>query len=189
MSNSYGILKVHQETFSANVYSTRPFRMVGLVDVSIKYSYGVETVTLAFYSSSGTNNGKIKGLWYPIVGIKTKTGDFTEFTDYINYVLTKTTAQGIAKRGWLAKSLFFYGGNLNDTTKIQGFSNGMYYQALLDLGKKLRSLYKKKKFYYMHSLDSKTINNILLSNVIYPGNKHTQRENYQRFIEDIYYKL
>lgn len=189
MNNSNQILKIHPETFSANIFSRRPFRMVGLIDVSIEYSYGIEVVTLAFYSSSGTNNGKIKKLWYPIVGIKTKTGEFTEFTDYINFVLTKTTSQGVAKKGWLAKSLFFYRANLNDNSKIAGFSNGRHYESLLDIGKTLRKLYKKEAFTHIESLDGKSINSILMSNMIYPGNKHTQRENFERFVEDILYQV
>ena len=68
--------------------------MIGLIDVSIKYIYGIEKVTLAFFRSSGTNSGKIKGLWYPIVGIKMYTGRFTEFTEYLNFVLTNSTKMG-----------------------------------------------------------------------------------------------
>ena len=77
MSNSIEILKIYSESFRANLYSNEPFRMIGLIDVSIKYIYGMEKVTLPFFRSSGTNSGKIKGLWYPIVGIKTNTGRFT----------------------------------------------------------------------------------------------------------------
>ena len=77
--------------------------MIGLIDVDMEFYYGVERVTLAFYRSSGTNNNKIKGLWYPIVGIKIKEGEFTEFSEYINYVLSSTTLDATAIKGWLAK--------------------------------------------------------------------------------------
>jgi len=109
VTNSNRILKIYPESFRANLYSIEPFRMIGLIDVSIEYYYGIEKVTLPFYRSSGTNSGKIKGLWYPIVGIKTYTGRFTEFTEYLNFVLTNCTKRGIRTEGWLAKSLFFYG--------------------------------------------------------------------------------
>src|SRR5471030_1574804 len=107
MQSSIWILKIYNESLRANMYSIEPFRMIGLIDVSIKYTYGIERVTLPFFRSSGTNSGKIKGLWYPIVGIKTHTGRFTEFTEYLNFVLTNSTRRGRANEGWLAKSLFF----------------------------------------------------------------------------------
>ena len=46
--------------------------------------------------------GRLGDFWYPIVGIKLYDGNFTEFTDYINHVLTNTTRDGIAMEGWLA---------------------------------------------------------------------------------------
>ena len=56
------ILEVYLESFRANIYTDDPFRMIGLIDVDIEYTYGIERVTLAFYRSSGTNSGKIQGL-------------------------------------------------------------------------------------------------------------------------------
>ena len=68
------------------------FRMIGLIDVDIEYTYGIERVTLAFYKdTSGTNSGKIQGLWYPIVGIKIKNGKFTEFSSDINIIMKNST--------------------------------------------------------------------------------------------------
>lgn len=183
MSNSIKILKIYPESFRANIYSTRPFRMIGLIDVSIKYVYGIEKVTLAYYRSSGTNSGKIQGLWYPIVGIKTYTGNFIEFTDYLNFVLSNTTRNGEAGEGWLAKSLFFAS---EDESKIRGFSNGMHHKSLLIIGKTLRYLYKIGKYRRINSLDAYELNNILTSKKIYQNNKHTQRENFEKFIQDIF---
>ena len=37
-------------------YSIDPFRMIGLIDISIMYSYGIEIVALAFYRSEGLLN-------------------------------------------------------------------------------------------------------------------------------------
>jgi len=159
--------------------------MIGLIDVSIEYSYGVEQVTLAFYSSSGTNNGKIKGLWYPIVGIKTTSGPFNEFTDYLNFVLTLTTIGGFAKKGWLAKSLFFEGQH-TDNSKTMGFSSGKHYESLLEIGKNLKDLYEKREFYTLNYLDAHTLNKIITSKKIYAGNSHAQRENFEEFIQDIF---
>ncbi|AOR23357.1 hypothetical protein [Clostridium taeniosporum] len=185
MINSNGILKVYPESFKANFYTTNPFRMIGIIDVNIKYNYGIERVTLSFFRSSGTNSGKIKGLWYPIVGIKTYTGEFTEFTEYINFVLKNSTRKGRARKGWLAKSLFFPN-SYNDDVIIKGFSNGIYHESLLEIGKILRDLYEKDEFQMMNSLDAIELNNLLTSKEIYKGNTHSQRENFEKFIQDIF---
>lgn len=182
--NTTDIIKIHNKSFRANIYNLEPFRMIGLIDVDIMYSYGVERVTLAFYRSSGTNNGKEKGLWYPIVGIKTHTGPFTEFSDFINESLTANTRNGIAKEGWLAKSLFFQD-YFVPKSRIRGFSNGKHYEALLEIGKLLRYLYEKGSYYDMYYLDPQVLNNTVNSRNIYPNNKHSQRRNFDRFIADI----
>ena len=166
----------------------RHFRMIGLVDVSIEYKYGIERVTLPFYSSSGTNNGKIKGLWYPIIGIKTESGPFNEFTEYLNFVLTNTTYGSQAQKGWLAKSIFFYGSQYN-TNRINGFTNGRYYSSLLVIGNTLRDLYTQENYYKMQSLNSHTLNEIVTSKDIYPGNKYSQRENFEKLIQDIFNEI
>ena len=172
MPSSIGILKIYNESFRANEYSIEPFRMIGLIDVSIEYTYGIERVTLSFFRSSGTNSGKIKGLWYPIVGIKTRKGIFTEFTEYLNFVLTNSTRYGKADKGWLAKSLFF-ANEYTDSSTLRGFSNGMYYESFLEIGKTLRDLYEKDKFQKMDSLDASNLNSIVTSKEIYQDNKHT----------------
>jgi hypothetical protein len=159
--------------------------MVGIIDVCIKYPYGRERVTLSYFRSSGTNSGKIKGLWYPIVGIKTCNGRFTDFTEYLNFVLTNSTRKGKANEGWLAKSLFFSNQDLNSSI-VRGFSNGKHYENLFEIGKMLRSLYEKDKFHMMNSLDATNLNSILTSKKIYENNAHSQRENFEKFIEDIY---
>ena len=185
MSKSSEIIRIYQDSFRINLYTVSPFRMIGLIDVDIKYSYGIEKVTLAFYSSSGTNNGKIKNLWYPIVGIKTTTGHFTEFTDSLNFILSHTTKDSFAKRGWLAKSLFFYA-NPHDVLKLRGFANGKYYDSLLKISKKLRYLYDIGEFHNLTSLTPTRLNRAVTSHKIYFGNKHTQKENYEKYIEDIF---
>lgn len=178
------IQKIHLKSFRANLYNLDPFRMIGLIDVNVKYTDRIERVTLAYYRSSGTNNGKIKGLWYPIIGIKMETGPFTEFTDYLNHALTQATQRGIAKKGWLAKSVFF-----NDPyvpkNRIRGFSNGPHYEPLLEIGKILTDLYERESYYEMVELDPEMLNQIVTSNRVYPGNKHTQRENYNQLMADI----
>lgn len=185
MTNSIQILKIYPESFSANFYTMKPFRMIGLIDASIKYSYGVERVTLAFFRSSGTNSGKIKGLWYPIVGIKTHTGRFIEFTNYLNFILTNSTRRGEAKKGWLAKSLFFAHEN-EESSIIRGFSNGAHYKSLLKIGETLRELYENNEFQEMYLLTPNNLNAIVTSKEIYNGNKCNQRENFERLMGDIY---
>ncbi|MBU3217863.1 hypothetical protein LL033_24995 (plasmid) [Clostridium estertheticum] len=185
MPNSVGIYKMYAKSFRANVYTLDPFRMIGLIDVGIMFNEDMETVTLSFYRSSGTNSGKIKGLWYPIAGIKTHKGSFTEFTPYINSVLTKTTRSGGAGRGWLAKSLFF-GLRNNDPSIIRGFSNGKHYKNLLWIGETLRDLYEEDEYEKMPSLSSRKYNTILTTTDIYEGNKYSQRENFEKFIGEIF---
>ncbi|HAX72028.1 MAG TPA: hypothetical protein DCY20_00740 [Firmicutes bacterium] len=184
MKRSVEIQKIHTRSFRANIYNVDPFRMIGLIDVNVEYSYGIERVTLPFYRSSGTNNGKIKGLWYPIVGIKTQTGPFTEFTDYLNHALTASTRRGFAKKGWLAKSVFFTD-EFVPQSRIRGFSNGKHYEPLLEIGKTLRYLYEKENYYDMFTLDPELLNSIVTSHEIYPGNTHSQRENFNRLMADI----
>lgn len=188
MPNTMEIVRIYPKSFRANLYSVEHFRMIGLIDVSIKYIYGVERVTLAYFRSSGTNSRKIKGLWYPIVGIKTRTGRFTEFTEYLNFVLTKTTKDGVADDGWLAKSLFFSRKHENGL-RLRGFSNGVYYESLLKIGEILRDLYENGEFEEMKSLDAYRLNTIITSKKIYKGNNHTQRENFEKFVENIFNEI
>ena len=177
--------KIYLESFRVNLYTIEPFRVIGLIDVDIEYDDGIERVILPFFRSSGTNSGKIRGLWYPIVGIKLYDGNFTEFTDYINHVLTNTTRDGIAMEGWLAKSLFFSKYS-SDKNIIRGFSNGEYYNSLLDIGEKLRTLYKAGEYKKMYTLDSIALNNIVTENKVYYDNNHTQRDNFEKYIKSIY---
>lgn len=185
MSNSVHILRMHQDSFTINLYTVEPFRMIGLIDVDIEYTYGIERVTLAFYSSSGTNSGKIKDLWYPIVGIKTSTGPFIEFTDYLNLVLSHTTRNASAKNGWLAKSLFFYA-KPDVPSQMRGFANGTYYNSLLEIGETLRTLYEFGEFNILLSLNPASLNNAVTSSEVYSGNSHTQKENYETYIKDLF---
>lgn len=184
MKNSIEILRIFPETFRANLYTTKPFRMIGLIEAEIRYDSDVERVTLAYYRSSGTNDNKIQGLWYPIVGIKTHTGKFTEFTSYINSVMTDVTRGGMAKRRWLAKSLFFAYGYGDGRTN--GFSGGSSRVKLYDIGINLRLLYESGQYKKEELLNAVTLNSLVMSNNIYVGNKKSQVENYERFIKYIY---
>lgn len=178
------IIRFYPDSFRANIFTTEPFRMIGLIDVAIRYYYGIERVTLAFYRSSGTNSGKIQGLWYPIVGIKIVTGEFIEFTKYINCVLTETTKDGYADEGWLAKSLFFNG--TKDGVELRGFSNGVHRDSLFEIGKNLSELYENNLYYLIKEMDAEFINSIVTLNSKLYNNVRTQRENYERFIHDVY---
>lgn len=184
MNNLCEINGFYQNSFRANIYTLEPFRMIGLIDASIGYYSGIERVTLAFYRSSGTNSGKVNGLWYPIVGVKLHAGEFTEFTKYINYVLTKTTKDGYADKGWLIKSLFFYGNK--GGAELRGFSNGVHRESLFEIGKNLSLLYETNMYYIIEEMDAEYINSIVTLNNKLNNNLHTQRENYERFIHDVY---
>ncbi len=178
------IIGYYPDSFRANIFTTDPFRMIGLIDVAIQYYNGIERVILAFYRSSGTNSGKVFGLWYPIVGIKIHTGEFTEFTKYINCVLTETTEDGCADEGWLAKSLFFSGNN--DGIELRGFSGGVHRESLFDIGKILSYLYENNRYYFIKEMDAEFINSSVTLNSKLYYNICTQRENYERFIQDVY---
>lgn len=158
--------------------------MIGLIDVDMEFYYGIERVTLAFYRSSGTNNNKVKDLWYPIAGIKIIEGEFTEFSEYINYVFSNTTLDSKAVKGWLAKSVFF--GKQDESWQVPGFSNTQHYEQLYYIGKTLRKFYNKKNYRLIKNLNAIEINRILALRETYYGNNHTQRENFERFIEDIF---
>lgn len=177
--------KIYTESFRVNLYTIDPFRVIGLIDVDIEYDYGIERVILPYFRSSGTNSGKIKGLWYPIVGIKIYDGNFIEFTDYINYVLSNTTRDGTAGEGWLAKSLFFSKVS-SDSNIIRGFSVGEHYNSLLDIGIQLKTLYKLGKYEKMYYLNPVTLNTIVTRNKVYYKNKNTQKYNFENYIKDIY---
>lgn len=178
------IVAIYEDSFTANLYTINHFRMIGFIDVRIASMQGTERVSLGFYSSSGTNNGKISGLWYPIVGIKTVSGPFVEFTDCINTILTETTYHGTADEGWLAKSLFFYGTPASN--ELQGFSHSHYAPALLKIGKRLSILYEEGQFIHLAHLAPATLNRHLMSQEVYPGNHYTQGQNFNRFIQEIY---
>lgn len=178
------IIWVYEDSFRANIYTKEPFRMIGLIDVKIQFYYGVERVTLAFYRSSGTNSGKTEGLWYPIVGIKIHTGEFREFTRYLNCVLTETTKDGYAEKGWLAKSLFFSGKDHDE--KLRGFSYGIHQKMLFEIGKKLRYLYENNSYLLIEEMDARYINSVLKSKKKLYYNSRTQKANFERFVQDVY---
>ena len=47
------------------------------------------------------------------------------------------------------------------------------------------NLYDEDSYYEMHELDAKTLDDLVIEDRILPGNKHTQRENYNRLMADI----
>lgn len=187
MIDTADIIKIDKNSFRANVYSNKYFRMIGLIDVIIQYEDFIERVTLGYYSSSGTNNGKVKGLWYPIIGIKLFSGPFIEYTPRLNAILTYTTESGRASNGWLAKSLFFYK-SPKASDKLRGFGSGRYYEQLLNVGQELKKLYEMSSYRLIPELDGKLFNKLLMSNKVYYGNAYSQLQNYERFIECIFYE-
>ena len=185
MQSHYAIIKVIPQSFRINIYTMHHFRHIGLIDVMISFPMSNEKVTLAFYSSSGTNSGKIKGLWYPILGIKRYTGRFTEFTPTINEILTQTTLYGDAHGGWLAKSLFFAFSKLLPG-QLRGYATSPYYEDLYNLGQMLRTLYESGQFVSDAHLNVPILNKLLMGDTIYPGNHQTQRSNFETYMKAIY---
>lgn len=185
MHAHYAIIKVIPDSFRINLYTQKHFRLIGVIDVMIAFPMGNEKVTLAFYSSSGTNSGKIKGLWYPILGIKRYTGKFTEFTPTINDILTQTTLSGDAHSGWLAKSLFFAFSKLLPG-QLRGFAASPYYEDLHLLGEKLRVFYESGQFVYDAELNVSTLNKLLIAHAVYPGNHQDQCTNFETYMKAIY---
>ena len=185
MEKSIKILKIYKNTFRVNVYTVKPFRAIGLIDADIQYNYGIERVRLAFYRSSGTNGGKIMGLWYPLVGIKVNMGQFTEFSNMVNKIMEISTRSNNIMVGWLAKSVFF-SNKVNQEYQQRGFSYGTHYNDLLEIGKGLSVLYNRNEYIYDNSLTSVMYNHLLYSREIFKGNKYNQEINFSNFIEDIF---
>lgn len=96
----------------------------------------------------------------------------------------ETTKDGYAKEGWLAKSLFF-NSNKNDTD-LRGFSNGVHRESLVEIGKSLSDLYENNKYILKEEMDAEFINSMVTLNSKLYNNIRTQRENYERFIHDVY---
>ncbi|MDF2513523.1 MAG: hypothetical protein K0S04_3389 [Herbinix sp.] len=184
MKDFVEIVGIYEHSFRVNIYTIEPFRIIGLIDVDIQYDYGKERVTLAYYRSSGTNSGKINGLWYPIVGIKLHTGEFREFTKYLNHVLSRTTKNSWAEKGWLAKSLFFSGSRRDK--ELRGFSYGIHQEKLYQIGDRLTGLYNDNRYSPINHMDARYINSVLTLNKKQYNNRCTQRYNYERFIRDVY---
>lgn len=89
----------------------------------------------------------------------------------------------------MACKVFVFMGQYENTSKIRGYSDGMYYEALFEIGKMLRYLYEKNLYKEMKSLDAKALNTIVSSKGTYLYNRHTQRENFEKFIADIYNEI
>lgn len=175
MENYAKIINIYEDSFRVNIYTRDPFRMIGLVDARIRYTGGEERVILAYYRSSGTNSGKVKGLWYPIVGIKEYTGRFGEFTNYLNYIVTKTTKGGYAEKGWLVKSPFFSNG-----------PQGTQLKKLSSIGKRLAYLYENGQYTILKEMDERYMNSVLTLDKKLYHNIRTQRVNYEELIHDVY---
>ncbi|MPM76190.1 hypothetical protein SDC9_123187 [bioreactor metagenome] len=69
---------------------------------------------------------------------------------------------------------------------MPGFSNTEHYESLYYIGKTLQRLYNEKNYEIMKSLNAMEVNRVLALREEYYGNNHTQRENFEKFIEDIF---
>lgn len=83
-----------------------PLRKIALINIEIDDGYDENIkVNIPFYQSTGTNSGKIKGQWYPILGIFKK----EEFIHKGIKFFIKNSCRNYDELndGWLIKSPFF----------------------------------------------------------------------------------
>lgn len=105
-SNKVKFLGVVKGSLRTNLYNVNPYREIGLVDVYVSVEGTKQRFVMPMYRSSGTNSGKCKGDWYPILGIKECAGEFKEFNPIFNDFLNKSV-EGHVDEGWIIKNLFF----------------------------------------------------------------------------------
>lgn len=155
------ILEIIKDTFRVNTYGFIPFRVIGLIDVKLKSDNDTFIVTLPFYRSSGTNSGKVKGEWYPIIGIKENKGEFYEFSERLNNLSNKLLPGG-ASEGWLAKNLFFLKPSKKPADDyLHGYSYSKYGYRLKEIGQELKELYENQEFDMDYQLDAEKYNSIV----------------------------
>ena len=104
-NNKVKFLGYIENSIKTNMYGIVPYREIALIDVVAEVKGEKQICRLPFYRSSGTNSEKVKGEWYPILGIKEAAGEFNEFSEWVNLLLNKWL--GKAEEGWLVKNIFF----------------------------------------------------------------------------------
>lgn len=196
MYNKVEFLGYVKGSIRTNTYGYFPYREIALVDVWVDVNGETQRCALPFYRSSGTNSGKVRGVWYPILGIKEKDGEFCEFGQYVNAILNKNVKSVSA--GWLAKSIFFNvprgcknEDDVPDSLKhLRGYSYTSYGSFLKEL-----SLIIKDEFESLNTKKCTQMNMEAYNGIIYtaekyvPGNTMSQSEVFQRIIMAIVKEL
>lgn len=162
-------------------------RYLGLVDVSAQVNGVDERLTLGFYRSSGTNAGKIKGQWYPIIGIKEESGVFNEFTNSQNFILNHTVRTG--KKGWLVKSIFFQEPYQEKGIGEAGYSKTTLAADLKLIATQLQTWFESNQYIDYELINSKLFNQTLFSSATLEGNKTPQSKLHDYYLKSIFEEL
>ena len=180
----FKIKRMYVDTFRVFARGERDsyaFRELAYIDVDVQVKIedmiSTERMTLGFYRSAGINSGKIKGQWYPIIGIKETEGDFWEFTDGVNLVLNRTV--GEAGKGWLIKNLFFREPGNPELKQLgeRGYSFTSLAPALKKISTKLYSLYESGSYHRYKDLTDDRLavyNDWLYNAATLHGNQYSQ---------------
>ena len=160
-------------------------RYFGLVDVEAKVNGAPQLLTLGFYRSSGTNSGKVKGQWYPIIGVKEHDGSFTEFSTFQNLILNHLN--GTAKKDWLVKSIFWEKSHQQRTEVIgeDGYSHTTLAPSLRLIAEQLQTWFETNQYIDYVMIYPKLFNQTLSSNLMMKGNQHTQAELHKFYVKSM----
>lgn len=194
--NIVEFVEMVENSVRTNIYSLNPYREIALVNVRIKI-YGEEQICmLPFYRSSGTNSGKIKGEWYPLLGIKENDGIFDEFNSKaVNYLMNKITRT--ASRGWIAKSLFFVAPSKykheefipEEMYSLRGYSYTSHGYFLKDLASKIKKDFESSNTTRCRGMGTSEYNQLIYSDEKFYNNKISQKEIFDLIVYDIVNEL
>lgn len=176
------INKIFPETFCVGACPlSHGNRYLGFIDVEIRFNDTIERLTIGFYRSSGTNAGKIKGDWYPIIGVKTSHGEFTEFTNFQNHILNASV--GSSDKGWYVKSIFFMKPIVDKSLGFPGYSYTSLGPELKSIAEKLKELFESNSYIDYDVINGELFNRTLFSSLIHEGSSKNQK-----LLHDIYVK-
>lgn len=162
-------------------------RFLGFVDVSATIDGETQRLTLGFYRSSGTNSGKIKGQWYPIIGIKSISGAFEEFSDAQNFILNHTV--GKANKGWLVKSIFFQKPFNGEGIGEDGYSQTTLAPSLKLIATQLQKWFESKQYIDYELINASLFNQTLFSPATLEGSTLSQSKLHDYYLKSIFEEL
>lgn len=162
-------------------------RFLGFVDVSATINGEAQRLTLGFYRSSGTNSGKVKGQWYPILGIKSISGAFEEFSEAQNFILNHTVGQ--ANRGWLIKSIFFQKPFQGEWMGEEGYSHTTLATSLKLVATQLQKWFEAKQYVDYELINAALFNQTLFSQATLEGSTLPQAKLHDYYLKSIFEEL